>query len=603
MRGLTLGWALTLALGSAVAAGGVLVCLLLQRWGESLRDGSERVREAASERAAAVVRQALGGAEASLARLQNEARAGVLPADDPSGVERLLLVELLHNPDLVEATFTRARVVGTDPEPLVAAGGRWQVSAWRDGGDAATVSTTRTRAGSGQDPTAHVTFRATLRHHRFSDEPLWTDLHYAERDEPLPEERRRVVVTVMGVVEDRAGRTLGVARLGLLASRLDAVTRVRASADDGPDPHRVFLADERGRLVTRLFPGQGLTDDGVDLRPATGSLPPEIRAALAQPALLEVDAEHLRRSARFEVDGRGFLLSAFHLPGARDWRIAVLAPEEHYLGRWRRTRRALLAASGIVVAALALAGGAGLRSVRLSLGGLVRSTARMRDFDFAPADARSPFRDLDQVLRDLEQAKTALRALGRYVPVDLVRQLYRSGREPKLGGEIRELTVLFTDIEGFTALAETLSPDRLARALGRYFEVMTSAVHASGGIVDKYIGDAVMALWNAPEPLPDHAARACAAALAGREATRRLMASAEWEGLPALRTRFGLHRGEVMVGHFGSPDRIAYTAVGDAVNLASRLEGQNRAYGTAILVSQAVREAAGDTFAFRLLDV
>ncbi|HSD27818.1 MAG TPA: adenylate/guanylate cyclase domain-containing protein, partial [Vicinamibacteria bacterium] len=153
------------------------------------------------------------------------------------------------------------------------------------------------------------------------------------------------------------------------------------------------------------------------------------------------------------------------------------------------------------------------------------------------------------------------------------------------------------------ALAETLSPDRLARALGRYFEVMTAAVHASGGIVDKYIGDAVMALWNAPEPLPDHAARACAAALAGREAARRLMASAEWEGLPALRMRFGLHRGEVMVGHFGAPDRIAYTALGDAVNLASRLEGQNRAYGTAILVSQTVREAAGDAFAFRLLDV
>ncbi len=603
MRGLTLGRALALGLASAVGAGGILVSLLLQRWGESLLDGSERVREAASERAAAVVRQALGGAEASLARLQQEARAGVLPADDPSGIERLLRVEVLQNPDLAEATFTRARVVETEPEPRVAAGGRWQVSAWRDGGDGAAISTTRTHEGSGEDPTEHVTFRATLRHHRFSDEPLWTDLHYAERDERLPEERRRVVVTVMGVVEARSGRTLGVARIGLLATRLDAVARVRASGDGGPDPHRVFLADERARLVTRLFPGQPMTDDGTDLRPAAASLPPEVRAALAQPALVEVDAEHPRRASRFGVGGRGYLLSAFLLPGARDWRIGVLAPEEIYLGGWRRARRALLTASAIVAAALALAGGAGLRSVRLSLGGLVRSTARMRDFDFAPADARSPFRDLDQVQRDLEQAKTALRALGRYVPVDLVRQLYRSGREPALGGEVRELTVMFTDIEGFTSLAETLSPDHLARALGRYFEVMTAAVHASGGIVDKYIGDAVMALWNAPEPLPGHSARACAAALASREAARRLMASSAWEGLPALRTRFGLHRGEVMVGHFGAPDRIAYTALGDAVNLASRLEGRNRAYGTSILASQAVRGATGDAFAFRLVDV
>jgi adenylate cyclase len=112
-----------------------------------------------------------------------------------------------------------------------------------------------------------------------------------------------------------------------------------------------------------------------------------------------------------------------------------------------------------------------------------------------------------------------------------------------------------------------------------------------------------MALWNAPDALPGHAVLACGAALAGREATERLMASPDWEDGPRFRTRFGLHRDHVMVGHFGAPDRISYTALGDGVNLASRLEGLNRVYGTEILVSQAVRDAAFDAFAFRLVDV
>jgi adenylate cyclase len=227
----------------------------------------------------------------------------------------------------------------------------------------------------------------------------------------------------------------------------------------------------------------------------------------------------------------------------------------------------------------------------------------MRDFDFAPSPALSPFGDVKGVMEDLEQAKTALRAMGKYVPIGLVRQLYSTRQEPMLGGELRDLTILFTDVQDFTTLSERLAPDVLARALGRYFEVMTTSIHATGGTVDKYIGDAVMALWNAPEPRPDHAVHACEAALSCLEATRALMTGPDWEGLPVFRTRFGLHRQEVMVGHFGAPDRISYTALGDGVNLASRLEGLNKAYGTTILVSQAVRESVGGAFSFRLVDV
>jgi adenylate cyclase len=162
---------------------------------------------------------------------------------------------------------------------------------------------------------------------------------------------------------------------------------------------------------------------------------------------------------------------------------------------------------------------------------------------------------------------------------------------------------MFTDVRDFTSIAERLSPGELAQCLGQYLECMAAAIHATRGTIDKYIGDAVMALWNAPTPLPGHARLACRAALECRRATRELFASPAWGGAPPFETRFGLHVDTVMVGHFGAPARMSYTALGDGVNLASRLEGLNKHYGTTLLASEAVRAQVAGAFEFRLLDV
>lgn len=142
----------------------------------------------------------------------------------------------------------------------------------------------------------------------------------------------------------------------------------------------------------------------------------------------------------------------------------------------------------------------------------------MNAFDFAPSRNRSALSDIGEVLAGLERAKTAMRAMGKYVPVDLVRRLYRDGREPVLGGETADLSLLFTDIRDFTVFSEATPPDRLAVVLGRYLDAMAQAIQGEAGTIDKYIGDAVMAFWNAPEPLADHPVRACRAALRCREA-------------------------------------------------------------------------------------
>jgi adenylate cyclase len=168
--------------------------------------------------------------------------------------------------------------------------------------------------------------------------------------------------------------------------------------------------------------------------------------------------------------------------------------------------------------------------------------------------------------------------------------------------ERREVTVLFSDIEGFTRISEQLAPDELIRLLEEYFAQMTQLVRATGGHLDKFIGDAVMALWNAPTPNPRHAQQACDSALRMRKALEERQAHWEERYGHKLVARAGINTGDAVVGHVGSDLQAAYTAIGDAVNLASRLEGVNKTYGTFILVGEATAERARDEFVFREVD-
>ncbi len=192
--------------------------------------------------------------------------------------------------------------------------------------------------------------------------------------------------------------------------------------------------------------------------------------------------------------------------------------------------------------------------------------------------------------------------MSKYVPVKLVRQLYHDGIEPMLGGTSSELSVMFTDIKSFTEFAEKMEPDALAEALGRYLQVVAITIQEERGTIDKYIGDAVMAFWNAPELVPGHEVLACRAALRCQEALRTLYATPDWGPRPRFETRYGLHHCIASVGHFGAPDRFNYTAIGDGINLASRLEGLNKYYGTHIIASEAIQAATKDSFEFRRLD-
>ena len=169
----------------------------------------------------------------------------------------------------------------------------------------------------------------------------------------------------------------------------------------------------------------------------------------------------------------------------------------------------------------------------------------------------------------------------------------------KPGAEKQLLTILFTDIEGFTSFSEGMDSDELARFMNRYFETaVTQGVHKTDGTVVKYIGDAIFAFWNAPEQQSDHSARACEAALQLR-AQETTYTKGQTES--RLRTRIGLHTGVANVGNFGSATRIDYTAIGENINLASRMEGLNKHLGTDVLITRDTKEGLDSRFATRLI--
>lgn len=207
------------------------------------------------------------------------------------------------------------------------------------------------------------------------------------------------------------------------------------------------------------------------------------------------------------------------------------------------------------------------------------------------------------VMRDsIQKMKKSLSSFRKYVPADLVALLMDLGQEAKLGVEKREVTILFSDIADFTTITEKMPSDRLVENLSVYFDGMTRSIIENKGNVDKYIGDAVMAFWGAPRPLENHGLHACLAALQCRDYTTKLSEELTRKGQAPFITRIGLNTGYAIIGNIGYDARLNYTAMGDMVNLASRLEQLNKYYETEILISESTYQAAKSAIAARFID-
>jgi len=283
--------------------------------------------------------------------------------------------------------------------------------------------------------------------------------------------------------------------------------------------------------------------------------------------------------------------------------VLLIAPQDQFARSIRAlNRQARMLA---LIACLFFIPAAWIFGTRMSktIGAITAEADRLHTMAPPPKTAIKSFiAELSTLGETIHKAQRAIWSFSRLAPREIVRGVLDNSISTELGGTRQEITALFTDVRGFTTIAENADPDVLMQQTSRYFTALTDVILSQGGTVDKFIGDAVMAFWNATNHQSDHCERACRAALQATIANDAINRRFEAEGLPPFYTRFGIHVGEAVVGNLGSSERMNYTALGNVVNLAARLEGLNKPYGTQILVSAAVHERIKHRFRCRFVD-
>jgi adenylate cyclase len=283
--------------------------------------------------------------------------------------------------------------------------------------------------------------------------------------------------------------------------------------------------------------------------------------------------------------------------------IGTLVPESDFVGAIEEQQKAVLMIALVVLGLSALISLLVARSYSVVLDRLVEQSERIQNLELAPGKrVGSRLREVNQVAQAQERMRVALESFSKYVPIELVRELLKRGEAAQIGGRTEVLTVFFSDIRGFTTISERIPPEELTAQMAEYFEAMLAVLTEEKATIDKFIGDAIMAFWGAPNPDPQHAMHGVRAALRCQARLTELNAAWVAAGKPALHTRIGLATGRVLVGNVGAPNRLNYTLLGDTANLASRLEGTNRFYGTSVLASAATHAAAESVAEWREID-
>ena len=357
-----------------------------------------------------------------------------------------------------------------------------------------------------------------------------------------------------------------------------------------------FILGRDGTVIAAPDPDA----DEVNMQRSDQPLLPIAQGAFKQAGSSYDRDKKIARRVRFLAAGGAYAvtLTPLAFPG---WTLATVIPIAEFLGPIETTIRHLLIGLAILIlAAGILSAWLARRIIAKPLITVIDELKHVERFELDQV-RRHPSRlvELENLSSAIADMAGGLAAFRKYIPADLVKMLVSEGIEPRPGGSIRTLTVLFADIAGFTGLSERLG-DQIIPLLSRYLDTMSREISSHGGTIDKFIGDAVMAFWGAPATNADHAVDACRTALACQHALRASGLTDD-SGRP-LKVRIGINSGDMLVGNIGSEFRLNYTVIGDAVNVASRLEGANKEYGTEIIIGEETRRLAGDRLYVRELD-
>ncbi len=310
----------------------------------------------------------------------------------------------------------------------------------------------------------------------------------------------------------------------------------------------------------------------------------------------------------FKLDGNNYFCKVDSMPldDELSMNIGMVIPDNDIMGIvYKNNRTVLIISLTVVIIAMIISViVSSLISKPMKTLSTEMNNIKELSIDDDDVDIESGIAEIDNMVDSFQGMKRGLVNFKKYVPSDLVTQLVKNSQDATIGGKKQTLTLLFSDIENFTGISEKTKPEELVNRLYDYFSLFAHTISGNHGTIDKYIGDSIMAFWGAPIPMDikQHATLACHAALTCQLQGFNLSNAWIREGKPKFRTRFGIHTGEVVVGNMGSDERINYTVLGDNVNLASRLEGINKYYGTEIIISEVTHDLVKEDFEFRLLD-
>lgn len=303
-----------------------------------------------------------------------------------------------------------------------------------------------------------------------------------------------------------------------------------------------------------------------------------------------------------EEEGVQYLarISEFPLTQEHLWYVAVIVPFNDFFEDVIKTQHRTLLISFCILIIFSVLIYFASKHISVPIMQLASEVDRLRRFQFEKLrKIKGHIIEINTLDTAIDAMRATLRTFGRYIPKDIVKGLVERGQEITLGGERREITIMFSDIANFTTYSESLPVEKLTPFLAAYFDTLSKIIIDENGTIDKYIGDSIMVFWGAPQPVVNQESKACRTAL---KCLAVCIQRQKENPLENWTSRFGIHCGEVFVGNIGTTERMNYTVIGDTVNTAARLQELNKQYLTSIIITETIQKKIGAGFIVRPLD-
>lgn len=413
---------------------------------------------------------------------------------------------------------------------------------------------------------------------KFANALFWTDV-YSFSTTGLPG------ITLSDPIYQKTGELSGVIGVDLTLSFLENFLAQQKIGKTG----KAFIMNKTGEVIIPL---------------GVASAKKGISSDISSIAFEEY-SKHKKQSFIIKSNKIEYLVyfNPFPLSSGKEWLITIIVPLNDYFGNLFKTQTevSLISLCILIIAGIVVIYSSKKISDPIVI--LSKEVDKIQQLELeSKVRVESNIKEIKTMDTSIAAMRGAMRSFGRYVPKEVVKKLLLINHEILLGGDKKEITVFFSDIAGFTTIAETMHSELLIDLLSEYFGVLSKIILNSQGTIDKYIGDSIMAFWNAPLDIAEHARVACKCALECKAAVFKLNQKLKGEGKPELITRIGINTGKAFVGNIGTAERINYTVIGDVVNTAQRLEQSGKEYHVPIIISDQVVEKIGGQFLIRPLD-